>query len=157
MANRAAPNELDAETIGFLMEASRLSADELRLRYAEFKEMQPEGRTSDFMAFIARGQSSNARLRKQAQQFFDLFDSNHDRSISKDEVLCVMHTVFQTARDRGVQLNKSPEAVCDEFFKKLDADGNSEISEDEFVQGVLTDPDLLKILQNPEVMNTLMG
>ncbi|PAA53691.1 hypothetical protein BOX15_Mlig012279g2 [Macrostomum lignano] len=154
-AAAAAPNELDAETVGFLMEASRLSAEELRSLYAQFKASQPGGRTSDFMNYVSKSQSSSAQLRKKAHQFFDLFDRNKDRSISRDEVLSIMHSVFLTARDRGVQLNRQPEDVCDEFFSKLDVDGNSEISEEEFVQGVLSEPDLLKILQNPEVMNTL--
>ncbi|PAA63247.1 hypothetical protein BOX15_Mlig013700g1 [Macrostomum lignano] len=151
----AAPLELDAQSVAFLVEASRLSGQEIRQLYAEFKAAQPTGRTSDFLNMVAQRHSSLETVRKKAQQFFELFDSNKDRSISREEVLAIMHAVFQTARDRGVQLTKTPDEVCEEFFRRLDTDKNCEISHEEFVDGCLLQPDLLRILQTPEVMNTL--
>ncbi|PAA82559.1 hypothetical protein BOX15_Mlig026153g1 [Macrostomum lignano] len=150
-----APLELDAESVAFLADASSLTGDQVRQLYADFKATQPSGSRSDFLNLLAKTHSSAELLRKKAHQFFELFDANKDHSISKDEVLTIMNTVFQTARDRGVQLRKTPLQVCEDFFKQLDTDRNCLISHQEFVEGVLTDPDLLRILQTPEVMETL--
>ena len=145
---------LDHNTLAILKEAMSLSENEIQQYYTRFKRDVPDGRPNAFLSYVSKVSSSD-KLHQQAKQFFELFDKNHDGTLSKSEVLNIVKSVFRTASDRGVPLLSSPEKVTDDFFGKLDADGNHEISKDEFIQGILSEPDMLRILKNPEVMNDL--
>ena len=84
------------------------------------------------------------------QWMFSVFDMNHDGSITKTEMLCIIRALYKMVRKlKGT--NRTPESHVKHIFKRYDLNEDDLLSLDEFMEIQTTEPELMKAMCSNEL------
>ncbi|XP_037113426.1 recoverin a [Syngnathus acus] len=111
--------------------------------------------TLDFKEYIvALHLTSGGKTRQKLEWAFALYDVDGNGTISKNEILEIVKSIFNMiptddqenlAEDENTPEKRAEKVWC--FFGKKD---NDKISEGEFIQGVMDNKDILRLIQYDE-------
>lgn len=164
-------------------QSTKRGRDELYLTEEEFSAVYNSvypGQSSDFAKHVFRtfdldensrvefnefligmSVSGSSDVRKQVAWAFRVYDVQKTGYILRDEMTQIVKSVFrmigpEQLRHNGV--SKTAEALADELFTQLDKDGDQRLSWQEFYDGAMENPIVVKLLQccPPDVEHEIM-
>lgn len=105
----------------------------------------------DFQEFlVAISVSSSTDLRKKLQMAFDLYDTNDNGRIERKEMEKIIVAIYDLMGETSRKGENDPKERTAAIFKKMDTNYTNTIDSHEFVEGCLSDPFLMKLL-NPNI------
>ena len=100
----------------------------------------------DFREFIiAMSISMRGTLEEKARWMFQLYDTNSDGFISKDEMLLIINAIYQMS-NKKCDTSTAGRRV-DQIYKDMDTDGDNQLSFEEFLVLARSDPAVLAMLE----------
>ena len=90
--------------------------------------------------------SAHGDVKKKLHLAFQMYDSNHNQSIDKREMEKIILSVYDLIGETNRKGDNDPKQRVNAIFAKLDKDNSGTLSEEEFVNGCLEDPVLMKFL-----------
>lgn len=101
----------------------------------------------DFSEFLmAISTSSQGDLKKKLHLGFKLYDMNNNGQIDKKEMAKLIEAIYDLTGEQNRRGDNDPKQRVEAIFNKIDRDNNGTIDENEFIEGCLSDPVLMRIL-----------
>ncbi|KAL4218201.1 hypothetical protein ACF0H5_022937 [Mactra antiquata] len=88
--------------------------------------------------------SAGTDVEQKLRWAFKMYDIDGNGVIDKDELSAIIKAVYRAV---GTDVDYPPEVLADKLFKEMDADGNGEISWEEFRDAAMKDDKVLKLLR----------
>lgn len=130
-----------------------------------YKEFYPQGKAEKFCAqvfevfdsdhsgkidftefLIAISVSSHGDVRQKLHLAFQMYDTNKNGKIDKKEMEKIILAIYDLLGETNRKGDNDPKQRVAAIFTKLDRDHNGSLSEQEFVDGCLSDPVLMSFL-----------
>ncbi|XP_071373316.1 guanylyl cyclase-activating protein 2-like [Centroberyx affinis] len=108
--------------------------------------------TMDFIEYVAAlNLVLRGRLEDKLRWSFKVFDNDDNGRLDRDELRKIVKIIYKIKKgyvsDETGTESLTPEQVCDRIFQEVDANGDGQITLDEFVQGAQRDPWLQNFLR----------
>ena len=107
----------------------------------------------DFLEFLlAVNITSSGNPEEKLKWTFKLYDVDGNGTISQQEMTKVVQSVYDIIGSNMLPSNETAKERAEKVFSQLDTDGDSKLTEDEFVQGCMKSEEL-KCLLTPAMVN----
>ncbi|XP_063077305.1 recoverin b [Engraulis encrasicolus] len=111
--------------------------------------------TLDFKEYIvALHMTSSGKTAEKLEWAFALYDLDRNGSITKNEILEIVRSIFNMiSQEDQITLpedENTPEKRADKIWDFFGKQENDEITEGEFIQGVMNNKDILRLIQFDE-------
>ena len=107
----------------------------------------------DFLEFLlAVNITSSGNPEEKLKWTFKLYDVDGNGTISQHEMTKVVQSIYDIIGSNMLPSNETAKERAEKVFSQLDTDGDSKLTEDEFVQGCMKSEEL-KCLLTPAMVN----
>ena len=95
---------------------------------------------------VAISTSTHGDVKQKLRLGFNLYDTNHNGKIDKKEMVKIIESIYDLKGEQNRKGDNDPKQRAEAIFSKLDKDNSGTLDENEFVQGCMSDPYLMKLL-----------
>ncbi|KAL5022771.1 hypothetical protein ScPMuIL_001926 [Solemya velum] len=100
----------------------------------------------DFQEFlIGLSVSSSSDIEQKLRWAFDMYDVDGNGTISRSEMMDILNSVYKMT-DLNAGDGNTPEKMTERLFKKMDTNGDGELSWEEFLEGAKQDSMIVNML-----------
>uniref|UniRef100_A0A2K6GEN6 Potassium voltage-gated channel interacting protein 2 n=1 Tax=Propithecus coquereli TaxID=379532 RepID=A0A2K6GEN6_PROCO len=133
-----------------LQEQTKFTRKELQVLYRGFKNECPSGIVSEenfkqiYSQFFPQGDSSTY-----AAFLFNAFDTNHDGSVSFEEMLDIMKSIYDMMGKYTYPAlrEEAPREHVENFFQKMDRNKDGVVTIEEFIESCQKDENIMRSMQ----------
>uniref|UniRef100_A0AAA9TV01 Potassium voltage-gated channel interacting protein 2 n=7 Tax=Artiodactyla TaxID=91561 RepID=A0AAA9TV01_BOVIN len=133
-----------------LQEQTKFTRKELQVLYRGFKNECPSGIVNEenfkqiYSQFFPQGDSSTY-----ATFLFNAFDTNHDGSVSFEEMLDIMKSIYDMMGKYTYPAlrEEAPREHVESFFQKMDRNKDGVVTIEEFIESCQKDENIMRSMQ----------
>ncbi|PNJ87053.1 KCNIP2 isoform 6 [Pongo abelii] len=133
-----------------LQEQTKFTRKELQVLYRGFKNECPSGIVNEenfkqiYSQFFPQGDSSTY-----ATFLFNAFDTNHDGSVSFEEMLDIMKSIYDMMGKYTYPAlrEEAPREHVESFFQKMDRNKDGVVTIEEFMESCQKDENIMRSMQ----------
>uniref|UniRef100_A0A2K5MUG8 Potassium voltage-gated channel interacting protein 2 n=10 Tax=Cercopithecidae TaxID=9527 RepID=A0A2K5MUG8_CERAT len=133
-----------------LQEQTKFTRKELQVLYRGFKNECPSGIVNEenfkqiYSQFFPQGDSSTY-----ATFLFNAFDTNHDGSVSFEEMLDIMKSIYDMMGKYTYPAlrEEAPREHVENFFQKMDRNKDGVVTIEEFIESCQKDENIMRSMQ----------
>uniref|UniRef100_A0A8C6Y7B3 Potassium voltage-gated channel interacting protein 2 n=1 Tax=Naja naja TaxID=35670 RepID=A0A8C6Y7B3_NAJNA len=133
-----------------LQEQTKFSRKELQVLYRGFKNECPSGIVNEesfkqiYSQFFPQGDSSTY-----ATFLFNAFDTDHDGSVSFEEMLDIMKSIYDMMGKYTypAMSEEAPQEHVEKFFQKMDRNRDGVVTIDEFIESCQKDENIMSSMK----------
>uniref|UniRef100_A0A6I8PC80 Potassium voltage-gated channel interacting protein 2 n=1 Tax=Ornithorhynchus anatinus TaxID=9258 RepID=A0A6I8PC80_ORNAN len=133
-----------------LQEQTKFTRKELQVLYRGFKNECPSGIVNEenfkqiYSQFFPQGDSSTY-----ATFLFNAFDTNHDGSVSFEEMLDIMKSIYDMMGKYTypAMREEAPREHVENFFQKMDRNKDGVVTIEEFIESCQKDENIMRSMQ----------
>uniref|UniRef100_A0A8C0DQ67 Potassium voltage-gated channel interacting protein 2 n=1 Tax=Balaenoptera musculus TaxID=9771 RepID=A0A8C0DQ67_BALMU len=133
-----------------LQEQTKFTRKELQVLYRGFKNECPSGIVNEenfkqiYSQFFPQGDSSTY-----ATFLFNAFDTNHDGSVSFEEMLDIMKSIYDMMGKYTYPAlrEEAPREHVETFFQKMDRNKDGVVTIEEFIESCQKDENIMRSMQ----------